>query len=425
MAVTKRPNGTWQVQVVLGHNPRTGKIDRRSWTFDSKADALEFERREQARMARLREEHVHPSAQKLDEYLVEWIEHKKSDGTKPKTVFDYQAVIRRCINPSLGRIPLADLSPLKLQRWQDALAGSPDARGATQAAQAHRVLRSALSDAVRLGMLPSNPAKNARPALRSGRKRDGYTLAEAQALVTAAEGDRIAHLIAFVLHSGLRHGEALALRWQDVDLDAGVLTVRHNRVPVGGSMVEGSPKTRRSTRTFALPGPALAALRGQWAMQAEERAAAGEAWSAEDRVFATKTGAGLDENNVGRAFRRVRERAGVRPLPFHSLRHATASILLASGVHVAVAAKMMGHSVAMFCETYADLLVEATRDAARQVDAFWASRTPPQAADRATVSRSPVARADAARDRAQPRHDGEFGRHPGRPRTKRGPELER
>jgi integrase len=78
-----------------------------------------------------------------------------------------------------------------------------------------------------------------------------------------------------------------------------------------------------------------------------------------------------------RAFRRIRERAGVRGLPPHSLRHATASILLAAGVPVAVAAKMMGHSVAMFCEIYADLLVEATHDAARQADQWLARRAVP------------------------------------------------
>ena len=122
-------------------------------------------------------------------------------------------------------------------------------------------------------------------------------------------------------------------------------------------------------------GPAGRRRRGpaaQRALQAKARLAAGEAWRDEDRVFRTRTGTGLASPYVRRVFRRIRERAGVRNLPPHSLRHATASILLAAGVPVAVAAKMMGHSVGMFCETYADLLVEATHDAARQADEWLA-----------------------------------------------------
>jgi integrase len=171
-----------------------------------------------------------------------------------------------------------------------------------------------------------------------------------------------------VLYSGLRLGETLALRWADVDLEARRVIVRRNRVLVGGRMVEGSPKRERSARTIALLGGAVEALRRQRALQAAARLAAGDAWRDEDRVFSTGTGHGLDGGNV--------ERAGVRRLPLHSLRHATASILLAAGVSVAVAAKMLGHSVTLFCETYADLLVEATHDAARQADEWLARQAP-------------------------------------------------
>ena len=137
-------------------------------------------------------------------------------------------------------------------------------------------------------------------------------------------------------------------------------------------MVEGAPKSQRSVRTMALLSGATDALRAQRSQQAEARLAAGPAWRDEGLIFTTRTGTGLSGNNVDRAFRRVRDRAGVRTLPLHSMRHATASILLGAGVPVAVAAKMMGHSVAMFSETYADLLVEATQDAARQADEWLA-----------------------------------------------------
>jgi integrase len=237
------------------------------------------------------------------------------------------------------------------------------------------------------GKAGADPAKRARPALRTPRKREGFTLEEARAILAAAEGEGQAPLFAFILYTGLRLGEALGLRWSDVDLEAGRVTVRHNRVLVGSRMVEGTPKRARSVRTLALLGGAVEALRRQKAQQAEARLAAGEAWRDEDRVFSTRDGGGLIASNVNRTFRRIRERAGVRNLPPHSLRHATASILLAAGVPVAVAAKMMGHSVAMFCEIYADLLVEATHDAARRADEWLASQGEAPEERRAVQSR--------------------------------------
>ncbi len=275
------------------------------------------------------------------------LERKRAEERKPKTLYDYERVARVLIIPALGETPLQDLSPAMIQAWQDKLAPTPGTPGVAQASLAYRCLRSALSDAERLGLVPANPAKRTRPALRTPRKRDGFALAEAQAILAAAEGEGLAPLFAFVLHTGLRLGEALGLRWSDVDLEAGVVTARHNRVLVGSPMVEGSPQRERSARTMALLSGAGEALRRQKALQAEVRSAAGEAWRDEDRVFATRDGGGLNITNAGRAFRRIQERAGVRDLPPHSLRHATASILRGAGVPPAVAAKMMGHSVAI------------------------------------------------------------------------------
>ena len=114
----------------------------------------------------------------------------------------------------------------------------------------------------------------------------------------------------------------------------------------------------------------MADIRRQKVQQAQERLQAGTVWTDEGLVFAAENGHPLRLSNVDRAFRRIRERAEVRALPTYSLRHATAAILLAAGADVGVAAKMMGHSVAMFCETYADLLVESTRDVAAKAGRF-------------------------------------------------------
>ena len=436
----------WRVQVRMGRDSATGRWLFKAETWDTEAEAWEAGRRLLAQRDAREAEHVEPTRVKLADYLGEWLRRKAAEGRKARTMYDYERAVRSLIIPALGDVRLQDLSPAMVQKWQDGLAARPDAKGATTAAQAYRALRSALSDATRLGLTAYNPASRARPAMRTPRKRPGFTLAEADAIIAAAEGERLAPLFAFILHTGLRHGEALGLQWGDIGPADETLTVRRNLVEVGGAMVEGAPKTERGKRTFALPAGARDALRRQRAQQAKDRLAAGEAWRAhEGWVFAARTGGPLEMHNVDRAFRRVRGRAAfdasllgalasagtagaglaaltrsvggteadsaaalarlvgrghaarcseglwratpagaaaahsVRPLPLYSLRHATASILLGAGVPVAVAAKMLGHSVTLFTETYADLLVEATRGAAAQVDAFWADRSKPPA----------------------------------------------
>lgn len=371
--VTVRQRGNaWQAQVRAGRDPRSGRYIYRCATADTEAAAWEAGRRMLGEADAKKALHVDPTRQTLGAYLAEWLERKTAEGRKPKTLFEYERVIRTIITPALGTTPLQDLSPAAVQRWQDGLAPTPTTPGAAQAALAYRTLRSALSDAARLGLVPANPAARARPAMRAPRKRPGFSLQEAQAILVAASREDLAPLFRFLLYTGLRLGEALGLRWDAVDLARNRVTVRSNRVGVGSKMVDGSPKVERSVRTMALLRGAVEALRDQQAKQAQTRLAAGAAWQEEGLVFTTRVGRGLSDNNVDRAFRRVRTRAGVRGLPLNSMRHATASILLGSGVPVAVAAKMMGHSVAMFCETYADLLVEATQDAAIQADEWLA-----------------------------------------------------
>ena len=373
--VTVRQRGNaWQAQVRAGRDLRSGRWIYRCATCDTEAEAWAAGRRLLAAAEAQQAAHVAPTRQTLGAYLEEWLTRKAAENRKARTLHDYQRLIDKVIAPPLGRTMLQDLSPAAIQRWQDGLAATQDAAGASQAAHAHRVLRSALSDAVRLGLLPSNPAMRARPAQRSTRKRPGFTLQEAQALLDSAEGERIAPLIAVILYAGLRHGEALGLRWADVNMEDSTISVRANRVPVGGQMVEGTPKNARSARTIALLSGASEALRRQRSAQAQDRLAAGTSWHPDEWVFTTRDGHPLSESNVDRAFRRIRERAGVRPLPLYSLRHATASILLGAGVPVAVAAKMLGHSVDVFCETYADLLVEATKGAAKMADEWLVGR---------------------------------------------------
>lgn len=374
MAVVRRGK-VWQVQVRVGKDPRTGKWIRKAATADSRSEAERVERKLLAESEAQKRRFCEPSAVTLGAYLGEWLERKQAEGRRASTLDDYARQVKDKIVPVLGAVKLQDLSPAAVQRWQDGLAASPSVRGATRAANAHRVLRSALSDAVRLGMISTNPAKVARPALRTPRKRKGHTLEQARALFAAAE-PRWDPLFRFLYYGGLRPGEALGLQWSAVNQQTGTIMVVRSRVLTANRMVEGTPKTAAGMRAFVLPGPAMDALRTQWALQAEARLAAGVSWEEGDWVFTTHDGGPLDLRHVNRAYQRARMKAGLpKDLPLYSLRHGNASVLLGSGVPLGVAAKMMGHSqVAVFADTYASLLLEASAEAARKVEAFMADQ---------------------------------------------------
>ena len=148
-------------------------------TADTEAEAWDLGRKLLARTDTERLCHVEPTRQTLGAFLDGWLPRKRAEGLKEKTLFEYERVIRQSIIPSLGDIPLQELAPAAIQKWQDALAPTPESKGAAQSALAYRTLRSALSDAERLGLISVNVARRARPARRTSRKRAGFSLQEA------------------------------------------------------------------------------------------------------------------------------------------------------------------------------------------------------------------------------------------------------
>ena len=368
MSVYER-NGKWCVQVVEARV--NGKPVRKSWTFDTKREAVEFERKKYAELAGLRQVGVSLSSQKFEDYFSEWIERKAKE-LKPTTIGTYRWIGSHALLPKLASVPLRDISASKVHDILEPLWASGKHALATSVKS---VLGSCLADAWREGKIAENPCQRIRkPRRRSAPpQRDAFTLEELQQIVDAADPQR-RPLFLFLAYSGLRPGEALALRWSDVDLSTGMIHVHRNAPIARGRRVETTPKNRAGTRRFTLPKAALNALLEQRSVCDAVRRAAKDRWRPNDFVFPGAVGNGQSLHRVRAAFAKARTRAGVRPLPMYSLRHTAASLLLAAGVPVAVAAKMMGHSVAMFCNTYSHLLPDVTREAAQQVDAWLSSR---------------------------------------------------
>lgn len=194
--------------------------------------------------------------------------------------------------------------------------------------------------------------------------------ADARAVLDAVKGDAIEPLVLLSIATGLRQGEALGLRWSDLDLDAGTATVRHALQRIaGGAPTLVEPKTAKSRRTVSLPSTVTALLRAHRTSRLTARLRAGERWIDGDYVFTTALGAPLDGVNLTHRLQRLIASAGLPRLRWHDLRHGAASLLLAQGVHPRVVMEMLGHStIALTMNTYSHVIPALEREAAERME---------------------------------------------------------
>jgi integrase len=211
--------------------------------------------------------------------------------------------------------------------------------------QTYTVLRSGLDGAVRDGLLARNPAALVtRPGVERRGARQNLDAAGVAAVLKASQDSRYHRALALIVAMGLRKGEALALRWDRVDLDAGTLKVAATISRVDGRLLISEPKTDRSRRTVPLSPALVAMLRKHKTAQAAERLRAGDQWTHSGLVFTTELGTPVDPRNLLRVVEVAATAAGVEGVGVHTLRHSAAVGWLEAGVHIKAVADLLGHS---------------------------------------------------------------------------------
>jgi integrase len=203
------------------------------------------------------------------------------------------------------------------------------------------------------------------------------TLSDSQAkqFLAAVKDDRFAALYVLALTTGMREGELLGLRWQDLDLDRATLQVRMNVQEADGKFIVAETKTAYSRRSIALTKKAVAALRQHRAKQDKDRMALGDAWNAKlDLVFPNRLGGIMIPDNLAkRSFKRALGKIGL-PLDvrFHDLRHTAATLLLSRGVHPKVVSEMLGHAdISITLRVYAHVTPHMQQAAVQVMDALF------------------------------------------------------
>ncbi len=333
---------------------------------------------------------AHDDGQKLGDYLEGWLAAKAATGLRPNTVASYRQHIKSYLRPHLGHLRLRDLKPTHIEHALRAISEPATGRrspGPATVRRVHATLRSALASAKRTRLINYNPAVDLDLPRASRPKVRPWEPAELGAFLDSLGGHRLAPVFETIAATGLRRGEALGLRWDDVDLEVGVLVVRQQLLQVSdktgrrecpycrqihNQAAFGQPKTSSGeARTVELDSGTIGVLLAHRLQQDLERVQWGEAYSEHGLVFAREDGTPIPPEVATKTFVELSEAAGVRAVRLHDLRHGAASLRLAAGVDIAVVSKQLGHStISLTVDTYSHLLDGVGRQAAERAMAL-------------------------------------------------------
>lgn len=327
-SIVQRPNGLWQASLQLNGTRRTvyAKTER-----EVRAKLRDLQRQMDTTGAL-----PAPGRRTVSDLVAAWLD--SAPNLKPTTITQYREFAALYILPAIGGVRLERVTPDRLQKLYAALTPSV-------ADKVHRILHRAFGVAVRWGWLAVNPSERVlRPAYTSSRP-TMWSQAELDAFLAGAAEHWLYPLWLLLAATGLRLGEALALRWDSVGLGGVALTVTGTlHRSSGGQWTISSPKTAAGVRTVVLPPVAATALVAQRDQQEAWRIAAGSAWQEHRLVFTGETGKPLFHSTVQHALKRECARLTLPAVTPHGLRHLHASLLIADGIPVPAVAARLGHA---------------------------------------------------------------------------------
>jgi len=288
---------------------------------------------------------------------------------RPLTYAGYKVNVEKHLVPTLGKIPLDQLTPRDVQEMMN---GRLTAGLSTKTvAYIHQVLRTALSLALRWDLVSRNVARLVDKPRTERKPINPLTPNEARSFLAGIRGHRLEALFSVALALGLRQGEALGLRWQDVDFTAGTIRVYQQLQRIGGKLTLVPPKTDRSRRTLVMPSMIVERLRDHEKRQVAEKLWAGSKWHDTGLVFADRFGGPSPARHVIEQFHDALAQAGLRRVRFHDLRHSCATLLLVQGVSPRVVMEVLGHSeIALTMNAYSHVVPELQREAAQRMQAI-------------------------------------------------------
>ena len=311
--------------------------------------------------------------QKVGPFLTHWLEDVHKQSIRPRTYERYEEIVRLHLVPGIGHHQLQKLSPQHLQSFYKKKL--EEGLSNTTVGCFHSVLHKALETAVRWNFIVRSPCDLVSPPRRKHFEIQPLSMQQIHQLLTAARGHRMEALFILALATGMRRGELLALKWQDLDLEKGIMQVRRilTRIPSklpGKGFEEAEPKTDRGRRSIVLPSFTMEALKQHRLRQREAKLKVGSAWQDHDYVFCTSIGTHLNPTrDILDVLKSFLEKAGLPDIRFHDLRHSSATMLLGMKVHPKIVQEILGHSqISITMDIYSHVLPTMQEEAMRKID---------------------------------------------------------
>lgn len=311
----------------------------------------------------------------VKDYLEQWLNDMKATELSQRSFEVYRYHINRHLVPELGHIPLAKLNPMQIQAFvarslrQGGVRKLGRALSPKTVSGSLMVLHNALEKAVEWQMLNRNPADAVKPPRVTPSEVDVLSEEETAQIVAAARGTTLYVPVLLAIGTGMRRGEILALRWRDVDLDAGRIHVLRAFEQTNRTTNVKEPKTRAGRRAITLPEFVIGELRRHKVDQKDRRAKMGAMYHDHDLVCDRGDGELLKPTTLSGQFYRMVRKYGLPHIRFHALRHGHASHLLRAGVPMKVVSERLGHSsIGITMDRYSHVLPGMQEEAAEKLD---------------------------------------------------------
>ena len=367
----KNKDGSLSYDVVVAFKDNTtGKWKHRWKTTDGsrKADTLKT-----AMLREVDKGYQQPTKETVATFMQSWIDGYKSNITA-RSADRYSGIVKGHIIPSIGKIPLAQLSPQNIQKmYSDKLESGLAARSVRYI---HVVLHRALQTALKWHKITVNPADSVDIPKAQHTEMQIWNESEIIQFLEASRSTPFHCIFYLALFSGARRGELLALRWQDANLKTGQLSISRSVQCVNGEYIFSQPKTEKSRRTIALPQSAVLLLTQLREATEHKRSLIGQEVDDSDLIFThTYDGIPLRPNTVSRAWEYTAKKAGVKIIRFHDARHTHASLMLQQNVPLKVVSERLGHSsVSVTGDVYSHILPGMQESAAQRFDDAFSTK---------------------------------------------------
>ena len=363
-SIRKRPDGRWEGRYTAGRDPETGKAVYKNVLGKTQAEV-------KAKLKQAIQENTAVDTLKAEKYTVGqwmdvWFENYAKIKVRPSSHQTYQGYIDNHIKPNIGKIQLNKLTTLELQKLYKKLLskgrvsrieakGQPKGLSPKTVRNIHQVISSAMDFARNQKLIAINPTDGCALPKLEHQEMKTIPVEQLASFLREAKDSGVFEMYYIELATGLRRGELLGLKWEDLDLEQGTLRVQRQVDRINGEVVEAPLKTKNSYRTISLGADAVGILE-------EQRKKCGSS----PYVFPSPTGGPISPDSVLQMLHRVLKRAGLPKVRFHDLRHTFATVALQNGVDIKTVSGMLGHYSAGFTlDTYAHVTTAAQREAAK------------------------------------------------------------